>query len=179
MNKGWEKKRIVQISGVAKVIFEIRQPLCHAPIGFILEPKDFENRQFGVKSPYLVTLVQTTYWNFINKRIFILTLFCQDLPTGLFREMYGHWSGITSQDLCAPSITRIECAHLGAELAARLWSRNKVMQIFVMYNRSVVTVSSKRNKWYKENWDSISNPKIRNFINSKLYQFRFRGKNVF
>ncbi len=50
------KKIISQIPGVAKVIFEIRQPLHQAPIGFILEPKDFENRQFGVKSPHLVTL---------------------------------------------------------------------------------------------------------------------------
>ncbi len=39
-----EKKRIGQIPGVARVLFEIRQPLRHAPIGFILEPKDYENR---------------------------------------------------------------------------------------------------------------------------------------
>ncbi len=48
-----EKEKIGQIPGVAEVIFEIR----HAPIGFILDPKDFENRQFGLKSPQLVTLI--------------------------------------------------------------------------------------------------------------------------
>ncbi len=47
-----------QIPGVAEVVFEIRRPLRHAPMGFIPEPKHFENRQFGVKSPYLVTLVE-------------------------------------------------------------------------------------------------------------------------
>ncbi len=62
MDKGWGKKRIGQISGVAKVIFEIRQPLRHAPIGFILEPKDFENCQFSVKSPHLVTLMWLLPW---------------------------------------------------------------------------------------------------------------------
>ncbi len=46
------KKRTDQISGVTKVIFEIHQHLRHAPIGFILEPKDFENRHSGVKSPF-------------------------------------------------------------------------------------------------------------------------------
>ncbi len=51
------KKRISQIPGVAKVIFEIRQLLRHVLIGSILESKDFEDRQFGVKSPHLVTLV--------------------------------------------------------------------------------------------------------------------------
>ncbi len=52
------KKSIGQIPSVTKVIFEIRLPLCHVPIGFILEPKDFENRQFGVKWPHLVTLIR-------------------------------------------------------------------------------------------------------------------------
>ncbi len=56
--KDEKKKRIGQIPGIAKVICEIRQPLRHGPIGFILEPKEFENRQFGVKSPHLVTLVR-------------------------------------------------------------------------------------------------------------------------
>ncbi len=51
------KKRIGLNPGIAKVIFEIRLPFRHAPIGFILEPKDFENRQFTVKSPHLVALV--------------------------------------------------------------------------------------------------------------------------
>ncbi len=59
MGKGWEKNRLGQIPGVSKVIFEIRQPLRYAPIGFILMPKDFENRQFGVKSPHLVTLIDS------------------------------------------------------------------------------------------------------------------------
>ncbi len=53
-----KKNRIGQIPRVAVVIFEIRQPLCHVPIGFILEAKDFENCQFGAKSPHLVTLVE-------------------------------------------------------------------------------------------------------------------------
>ncbi len=68
MDKGWEKKRIDQIPGEAKVIFEIRQPLRHAPIGFFLKPKDFENRQFGVKSPHLVTLMFKA--KFFHSRIF-------------------------------------------------------------------------------------------------------------
>ncbi len=55
--KDERKKRICQVPGVAKVIFEVRQPLRHTPVGFILEPKDFENRQFGVKSSHLVTLI--------------------------------------------------------------------------------------------------------------------------
>ncbi len=58
MDKGWQKKIIGQIPGVAKVIFEIHQTLRHTTIGFILEPKASENRQFGVKSPHLVTLVK-------------------------------------------------------------------------------------------------------------------------
>ncbi len=32
-----------------------------ANVGFILEPKDFENRQFGVKLPHLVTLLRITH----------------------------------------------------------------------------------------------------------------------
>ncbi len=54
--KDEKKRRIGKIPGVAKVILEIRQALCHAQIGFILELKDFETRQFGVKSPHQVTL---------------------------------------------------------------------------------------------------------------------------
>ncbi len=55
-----KKRKIGQIPEVAKVIFEIRQPLRHTPIGYILEPKDFENRKLGVKSPHLVTLVSSS-----------------------------------------------------------------------------------------------------------------------
>ncbi len=51
------KKKNRPNSLVAKVIFEIRQPLRHAQIGFILQPNDFENRQIAVKSPHLVILV--------------------------------------------------------------------------------------------------------------------------
>ncbi len=44
-DKRKKKKRIGQIPGIDKVIFEIHPPLHYAPIGFILELKDFENSQ--------------------------------------------------------------------------------------------------------------------------------------
>ncbi len=83
MDKGWEKKRMSQIPGVAEVLFKIRQRLCHAPIGFILEPKDFENHQFDVKSPHLVTL-QHFCWQSPNLHEYIAPELFLLLMTSLF-----------------------------------------------------------------------------------------------
>ncbi len=53
MNKERGKKKNRPNSRRREVIFEIRQSLRHAPTGFILEPKNLENRQFGLKMPHM------------------------------------------------------------------------------------------------------------------------------